>query len=141
MIDFITYRKKLETAEAAYNAERTKRGEMTVEEFDEFIAKAEQFHGEKLNQKNLQRYQKIRNLMYDLMGIDGAVKASEERPSQDRYYANVHLYLSDCYGTQVKNLKPLIEAINLADEFTISTTDQAPAEIQLSWTVYDIWEK
>ena len=141
MIDFISYKREQDAAEAAYDAERAKRGEMTPEEFDALVAKAEAFHGERLNKKNLERYQKIRDNMYKLMEIEGAVKAAEERPSPDREHANIHLYLSDCYGTQVRNLQPFIEAISLADEFTITTTDEAPAEVQLTWTVYDIYEK
>lgn len=141
MIDFITYKREQDAAETAYNAERVKNLTMTPEEFDALCGHAEHFHGEKLNTKNLERYQKIRDLMYDLMNIEGAVKASEELPSQDSYYANIHLYLADCYGTQVKNLAPLITAIGLADEFTITTTDDSRAEIQLTWTVYDIYEE
>lgn len=140
MIDFIAYKREQDAAEAAYDAERAKNLTMTPEEFDELVAKANSFHGEHLNKENLARYMHIRSLMYDLMDIPGAVKASEERPSPDSFHATVHLYLSDCYGTQVKNLQPLIEAIKLADEFTISTSDEPPAEIQLSWTVFDIYE-
>ena len=141
MIDFISYKREQDAAEAAYDAERAKNLTMTPEEFDAIVAKAERFQGTRLNKKNLERYMHIRSLMYDLMDIPGAVKASEEKPAQNRYYADVHPYLSDCYGTQTKHLKPLLDAISLADEFTITTTDEAPAEIQLTWTVYDIYEK
>ena len=141
MIDFTTYKREQDAAEAAYDAERAKRGEMTPEEFDAIAAKAEAFHGEHLNKGNLDRYERIRENMYKLMEFEGAIKASEEKPSQDREHANIHLYLSDVYGTQVKNLFPFIEAISLADEFTISTSDDPQAAIQLSWTVYDIYEK
>ena len=141
MIDFTTYKREQDAAEAAYDAERAKRGEMTPDEFDALVAKAEKFHGEHLNKGNLDRYETIRSLMNSLMEIPGSVKASEEAPSPNREHATIHLYLSDVYGTKSKNLFPFVQAINLADEFTISTSDDPQAAIQLSWTVYDIYEK
>lgn len=145
-IDFTEYKAAYDAEEAAYNAHRIKTGKMTPEEFDALIAKNNVFHGEHLNRKNLDRYQKIKSCLYRLMEIPGAVKASEEAPTPDREEATLHLYVSDAYGSNIKRLQPFIEAIQLADEFTVSVPDDdemyhSAAAVQLSWTVYDIFEK
>lgn len=145
-IDFTEYKAAYDADEAAYNAQRIKTGKMTPEEFDALIAKNNAFHGERLNRKNLDRYQKIKSCLYRLMEIPGAVKASEEAPTPEREEATLHLYVSDAYGSNIKRLQPFIEAIQLSDEFTVSVPDDdemyhSAAAVQLSWTVYDIFEK
>ncbi len=142
-IDFTEFKKEQDAAKAAYDVERFFTGRMSVEEFDALVARSLEFHGERLNKKNLERYEQIKDRLYALMEIHGAIKASEESPSKDRCYANLHLYVSgtNCYGTQVKNLKPFIEAIQLADEFTISFAENDPEAVKLTWTVYNIYEE
>lgn len=146
IVDFTEYKKEYAAAEAEDNKQRILTGQMTPEEFDELIARNNAFHGEHLNSKNLERYQKIKSCLYRLMDIPGAVKASEEAPTPEREEATLHLYVSDAYGSSIKRLQPFIEAIQLADEFTVSVPDDdemyhSAAAVQLSWTVYDIFEK
>ncbi len=109
---------------------------------DELLFLLEQnsrINGTKLNEKNLERYEAIKSMLASFAkGSDDVFKLEEEPPVQTRMIANLHLYVDDPFGRSKKRMKLILDAIALADEFTISTED---GFIQLSFTVYDIWEE
>lgn len=111
----------------------------TADELLYLLEQNSRINGTKLNEKNLERYKAIKSALVSFAKASNDVlKLEEEPPMQTRMFANLHLYVDDPFGRNIKSLKPIMGAIALADEFTISTEGEF---IQLSFTVYDIWEE
>lgn len=110
----------------------------TSEQLQYLAAINDRIEGTYLNEDNLKRYDQIYELVKDAMEIPGAMKIEREEPNKNHYAANIMLYCADVFGTAKSRFKPLLEAIELADEITVSAENGG---LIFTFTVFDIWQE